>query len=561
MFFVDHRKVGSRVASWAGLLLALSAGCASQDSSPAARRAPHEPIVREPAPAADPVTPLDVEDPTPEAEAPAADVATRADRAGDTPAASETAAERDRSNEAEPAIRTDDGAPAQPAVRSELAPLPAPSEGACAFEPRPAPGVIVDNPNCPDGVWQGGLSLYSAQTVEKARGCTRVTGDLIIATSNLETLRGLEALRVVEGRMYFDAVDCTLPGGCRLGTQRLTSLDGLDGLRCIAGGLSIGYTHTPSDITALRQLVEVGGDLEVRKDDVPPGAFASLRRVWGNLSVSRPFRADRLEAVYGSAWESDDEGAKPAFYVGCGAGAEYCRDGVLGCEATATTPAELAQYAKCEIAVHRFNLLGAALEHPEAFPPLRSVRGGLNLAASADVTPAVETIRGLDTLRAVAWLGISNLPQLRDFDGLAHVEIGAVDPTRPSELVPNTQERGSVFLRSLPQLEDLASLGGIETLSQLYVIDCPGLQSLSGLEALQQIAGILRLENNANLRSLDGVPNLQLLSRLEIVRDPVLQDVSGLAGLERTTIRMVDVPMLQDLQSLSGVDVTISPYD
>jgi hypothetical protein len=189
--------------------------------------------------------------------------------------------------------------PQQPPVT--LPALPAPSAGACAFEAAAAaPPVNEANPHCPDGIFHGDLQLTNAADLDTLRGCTRVTGNVTVTLEHLSSPAGLQSLRVIEGDLSFSEESCDA-SGCWDDNLQLTSLRGFENLRCVGGDLRIEQTATygdqqPLDLSALNQLVEIGGSLMLR---LLPGGnanqFGSLRRVWGDVwdaeSFTPPWRA------------------------------------------------------------------------------------------------------------------------------------------------------------------------------------------------------------------------------------------------------------------------------
>ncbi|HKP64584.1 MAG TPA: hypothetical protein VJV78_47940 [Polyangiales bacterium] len=130
--------------------------------------------------------------------------------------------------------------------------LPAPSAGACAFEPRPDPSK---NPKCPDGIVHASVLLTKTSEIAALLGCGRVAGNVTVRLAEPSNLDGLQALHVIDGNLivegkYFDE------GGFHGGNGELTSLTGLENLRCVGGDLRIEqielkYSRT-LDLSALR---------------------------------------------------------------------------------------------------------------------------------------------------------------------------------------------------------------------------------------------------------------------------------------------------------------------
>src|SRR5262249_20608457 len=69
---------------------------------------------------------------------------------------------------------------------------------ACSFEPVD-PNLVVDNTNCPNGIYQGDITITGSADIARLKGCTRVRGSITVESGDLQSLEGLESLRVVEG--------------------------------------------------------------------------------------------------------------------------------------------------------------------------------------------------------------------------------------------------------------------------------------------------------------------------------------------------------------------------
>jgi hypothetical protein len=480
-----------------------------------------------------------------------ASVGTQSPAAQDDPATGAEAAAGSASVNANPAAAQDEhpiiDAPSgdEPTVHTvQLAPLPRPSAGACAFEPLASAPSTVDNINCPDGIWHGHLGLHSDADVESARGCTRVTGSVAVETPFLTSLHALKSLRVIEGDLYFSELACSTSSSCVHSAPKLTDLAGLDALRCVGGQLLLAFSR-PFDAAALHNLVEIGNDLQFYAK-LPDETFTSLRRVWGNVSALQSFAAPRLEAVYG---HYDNQASTAGAYVGCKAD-EYCRDGVLGCDFIADSPAQLQQLSSCEIAVHDVYLSGSALSALSVLDQLRYVNGTLTLSSSD-----IQTISGLATLRAVGTLRVETLPHLTNLAGLSHVALATLNMTELDELEHPAGTPGNMYLQDLPELESLNGLSQVEALQSLQILRSPGLRDLSGLGALRD-AGYLHLEDDANLQSLAGTATLRGVAQVALLANPVLNDISALSTLSSVGVSLEDLPALADLQALHGVEIT-----
>src|SRR5207247_2560749 len=86
----------------------------------------------------------------------------------------------------------------------------------------------------------------------KARGCTKITGELLIVNTALTSLSGLEAITSVGGNLVVR------------GNRALTDLRGLDAITSVGDILVIGENESLTSLHGLDALTTVGVDLVVR---------------------------------------------------------------------------------------------------------------------------------------------------------------------------------------------------------------------------------------------------------------------------------------------------------
>ncbi|HKP64525.1 MAG TPA: hypothetical protein VJV78_47640 [Polyangiales bacterium] len=405
--------------------------------------------------------------------------------------------------------------PMQPPVE-----LPTPSAGACAFEPRPNPPLTVANRKCPDGVVHGSLTLTKASEINALYGCVRVEGNMRVRLEGPSDLNGLQALHVIEGDLVFEGKYFD-EGGFHGGNAELTSLKGLENLRCVGGDLRIEQVDRKYsqalDLSALRDLVEVGGSLDIiiRHPDAKIDTFASLQRVWGDAAANTSFTPPRLQSVYG-AWSRVPMDATPPndVYVGCSPNQQPCRDGVLGCAYKANSSAKLAALAKCELALRDLELTAEDGTGLAPLSKLQTVRGRLNIGS--EQTPGLlQHLTGLESLKHVGgWLWIRNQPNLRDLHGL-------------SALISAKW----IVLEWLGQITDL-----------------------SGLEHVETAPEELRLSHNDELKTLTGLNFTGSLKNIEIADNAMLTSIAALTSVSGRieTLSLVRLPALESLEGLSN---------
>jgi hypothetical protein len=466
---------------------------------------------------------------------------------------------------------TQDAGPADPDALPAAVELPQPNAGACAFEPPPSAATTVDNPACPDGVFHGDMRLRGPADFARLRGCTRLAGNLVLELDTSQTLEGLESLRVIEGSLTKPAVLCS-EGYCSGYNLHLSSLRGLDNLRCVGGEVSLLQPDDryckPLDLQALRKLVEIGGSLTLELcTGTEPRSFAALQRVWGDMDYDVKLELARLGAVYGTL---ESHGPEASFaselYVGCRDGSTPCRDGVLGCTYAAETQARVAALGKCEIALRDLNLAGTSITSLMPLAKLKEVRGTLTIGRTGSVPAGTDygrlaTLAGLDMLAKVGRLALGRLPfvsslaplsnlsaaraiRLDDLDGLQALT-GLEGVT---QLAGDQPGDGELWISGHAKLDTLTGLmlnGGIR---ELRVFDCPLLQSLAALAPLHGRLELLVLESLPELNSLEGLQQITSIGILNIEHCSGLLDLSELSLSNAQLIVLANMPSLSTLQ-------------
>src|SRR5207244_1170668 len=83
------------------------------------------------------------------------------------------------------------------------------------------------------------------------------------------------------------------------------------------------------------------------------------------------------------------------------------------------------------------------------------------------------------------------------------------------------EKAASIELRGLDAVGDLRSLGRLKEIESLTIISSR-FSSLAGLQSVQKITSLLRIEDNPSLVSLDALLNAQLLGSVRILRNAAL---------------------------------------
>jgi hypothetical protein len=390
-----------------------------------------------------------------------------------------------------------------------------------ALEPAAAPGFSLC---ATELVVRRSLRVRTQAEVDALEGCTRIDGDLSVELlPDVETSR-LASLAAVTGRLWISAGVCgAAPAEALSG---LASIEAVDQLRL--------YDVPVSDLSALAGLRQVGfpaggGDVELSLCS----ELSSLSNMqgWGRLGRVRVFgspRVESLEALSGLAIEQLNLEA-----VGIRSLAGLSSLEALG-ELVLTDNPELTSLSG----------LGAVAG------TLRS----LELYSHA----ALQSLEGLGDLPALQKLTLSRLPRLVSLSGAR----------LPAAL-------DLLQLEGLPSLEDPSTLGQLESVGDLSLVELPvplgalvpaevgalrlrggGFVDLSGLEGVN-VRRSLSIRDNPSLRSLAGLGHAALID-LDLQGLPGLTDLGAVRLAPRMRSLFLDGVGLIRSEPLAGIQQVAS---
>ena len=151
------------------------------------------------------------------------------------------------------------------------------------------------------------------------------------------------------------------------------------------------------------------------------------------------------------------------------------------------------------------------------------------------------SLNGLQNLTTVTgFLSICSNAKLSDLDSLSSLRrVGSFLSLGFNSSLTNINgltgliDAGSVQIFLNPVLESLVGLSGLTETGDLRLVYNPKLVSLEGLCNLTRITqSSLRILDHEALITLEGLENLAYIEQhLEVQKNPVLTDISGLAGL------------------------------
>lgn len=199
---------------------------------------------------------------------------------------------------------------------------------------------------------------------------------------------------------------------------------------------------------------------------------------------------------------------------------------------------------------------------PQASAPSRA---GLiiGLALAAVVALGLVWWKGSQASRARATLEKDYGAEINEFEGKRDVVLQAPGLTTLDEVIPLLQALGKVSVLGIadcPKLESLKGLGALDGLEALTANGAVSLRSLEGLAGLPKLRDVSAPEC-PEITSLTGLENLPSLTTLNVSGNAKLKDAGALAGLPSLNylyisdcpeLTALDVSSLSQLQQLDA---------
>ncbi|CAG5068389.1 hypothetical protein DYBT9623_01119 [Dyadobacter sp. CECT 9623] len=186
--------------------------------------------------------------------------------------------------------------------------------------------------------------------------------------------------------------------------------------------------------------------------------------------------------------------------------------------------------------------------------------------SSHGLTISGSDITNLDGLLGITSMGMGGItikdnPQLTDITGLSNItgSIAAIEVTNNPllESLGGLEGITQVYLlmvKNNPALKDLEGLSGIiRTSEELVISGNASLTNLRGLNNLTTAIGAVIIEDNQNLINFSGFENLATTGYFIITGNPVLTDLSALLHLEIIN-EYLEIGNNAKLSSLYGFD-------
>jgi hypothetical protein len=202
------------------------------------------------------------------------------------------------------------------------------------------------------------------------------------------------------------------------------------------------------------------------------------------------------------------------------------------------------------------------------------------------VNPGIVSMDGMDNLQSLDGLNLfanNSLADISQFsfvqelhaltiggnaltslNGLENLQTVLEDVTISNEAIDDFNELsnlhsigGSLLLSNNPA-QDVSAFSNITNLVDLYVVECPNLMDLSGLQNVQTLSGRLRIGFNPGLTNLLEFINITSVGNLDIYENENLISLRGLENLEVVSERLLimDNPVLHGIESIENVSTT-----
>jgi len=347
----------------------------------------------------------------------------------------------------------------------------------------------------------------------------------------------------------------------------LTTLNGLENLSSVGKDLKIGivvdprnggpyYLGNPSlvDITALSNLISIGGDIDVLGNDVLPSL--------SGIDNIDPGTITNLDINHNDSL-STCEVQSICDYLTAPNGVATIHSNAPGCN----NPPEIAQACgntmSCLTQGTYYFFYQTEIDNfPINYPGCTELETDV-LISGNDIT----NLLGLSGITSIDGnLQINNNPNLIDLSGLDNVESISGDISIYSNyslisltgLESMTSIEGSLDIGYGPEGNStLASLSGLDNVTSiggdLWIRRCGELVNLSGLENLMTIGGRLNIYDNQYLASLNGLNNLVSIGgKFEVFHNSSLHNLIGLDSL--TSIGGAIYAFFTSLTSFTGLE-------
>ena len=374
--------------------------------------------------------------------------------------------------------------------------------------------------------------------------CTEIEGFVQIIGPNIDNLNGLSVLSAIGGHLVINETT-------------MNNLSGLENLTTVGGVVSI-YETTLTDLIGLHNITTIGGNLRVEANESLPNlnGLSSLSSIGGSFNIYSNnlynlIGIDKLTIIEGNLDIKDNNlnslsGLDSLEMIGGslilewngelnnlqGLGSLTSIDGNMGVRYNTSL--------KNFEGMSNLHTIGNRL-YVEDNISLINFEGFNNVTSIGDFViieqyggTALNSLSGLNNLKSVGGdFEIKHIESLHDLSGLDSL----------------TTVEGAI---EIWYCDELTSLEGLNSLinAGIYVHKCPKVNSLSGLENLEQ-SDVFQLSEIDSLSNLLGLNSLRLVNFLRLYGLPQIVDLSGLENLD--TIHNLHIDGNESLLSLEGL--------
>ncbi len=387
---------------------------------------------------------------------------------------------------------------------------------------------LIENPSCTEiegqlVIWPLGVSQIT--NLEGFKNLTSVNGFLQIRDCDLlEDVNGLRNLKDVGGHVYIQ------------GNTMLNNFVGFDSLQTIGGGLFVGQNSVLETLEGLEGIAAIGGDLVIR-DNVKLQSIDGIRNIDPNtIKSSDSGKMDLIiinntqlfECAVKSICEVlDIENLKVKI-----------SNNKTGCNKISEIKEICSISPTCIPIAKTFDTQEEIDNFANDYPGCIEVLGDIVINESVD--SSIVNLDGLSQIVSIKGaLSVSRNKALTNLEGLDElVSVGRFISVENNHVISslkgieNVSDVGTVTVSYNPLLISLEGLEGIEHLERkLDIISNPLLRDLSGLDNLKSANKVL-IKDNDSLSNISALGNVDSIFRLEIYKNKILEDLTGLEKLE-----------------------------
>jgi len=392
----------------------------------------------------------------------------------------------------------------------------------------PDAGPSIDPNPCANGTLVGDVTIQTVADIARLKGCVHVTGDVYIHASALRDLRGLEALRVIDGVLSIAASNDSSDTSGLAAPVDFESLAGLEGLQSVG---TLALSTLP--ITTLRELSGLQSGATLMIDALPAlRDLSGLDKVsWDTVRLLQFLGLQTLDGLHVSA-----------------SATEVTLMGLISLR-------NLAGLQGLSM-VDQLTISGC-----DALRDLSGLRAAVSVGAlTIEANAHLRTLDGLALRGSAQTISLAHDPELTNIAVLIDPSAPRIGSLRLRDLpalkdlsgLQDLQEAGSFFIENCPGLTDLSGLTRLKTVGQLELRQCANLQNLQGAAAIESITMELDLVDVPALTSLQGLTKLKHVARLAISKASALQDLVGLEG--QVVVGTLEVSEDNGLQTLRGLE-------